>query len=101
MNSITPKELKQRLANGEKWQLVDVREGWERDAFNIGGLHIALQEIVTRIDEIETDIPVVFYCQKGIRSSLAIQRLMQKRDFINLFNLSGGMAAWNIQVLSS
>lgn len=96
-NSITPAELHQKLKDGQSWQLIDVREAWEHEAFNIGGLLIPLEEVVTRIDEIETGKPVVFYCEHGIRSALAIQRILQKRNFGNIYNLKGGMAAWKMQ----
>jgi len=97
MKSITSSELKQRLSDGEQWQLIDVREAWEHEAYNIGGLLIPLTEVVARMEEIRTDVPVVFYCQKGIRSTMAIQKIMQKRNFSNVYNLTGGMAAWKIQ----
>jgi len=35
----------------------------------------------------------VLYCEKGIRSSIAIQRL-EASGFNNLYNLAGGMKAW-------
>lgn len=96
-NSITPEALQQKLMDGEDWQLIDVRETWEHEAFNIGGLLIPLSEVVARIDEIKTGKPVVFYCQKGIRSALAIQKILQKQYFGNLYNLKGGMTAWQKQ----
>jgi molybdopterin/thiamine biosynthesis adenylyltransferase len=36
----------------EKYNLLDVREVWERDEFNIGGQHIPLAELVSRISEV-------------------------------------------------
>ncbi len=94
MQSISAKELKQKIASGEDIQLIDVRELWEHEAFNIGGALIPLNSLLENIDFIEKEKPVVFYCQKGIRSQLAIQRLLQKRSYTNLFNLAGGMSAW-------
>jgi rhodanese-related sulfurtransferase len=37
MADITVEELKERLSNGEKLNLIDVREQWEFDEFNMGG----------------------------------------------------------------
>ena len=39
---ITAAELKERLANGEKPFILDVREDWEYQEQNIGGLNIPL-----------------------------------------------------------
>ncbi len=56
-----------------------------------------LNEITQHIDKIVTDKPVIFYCRKGIRSQLAIQRLQEKFPFTNLVNLIGGTEAWRKQ----
>lgn len=81
------------MERGDDMVLVDVREAWEREAFNIGGMHISLGELAARYREIPTDKEVVVYCEKGIRSVIAIQRL-EGAGFANLINLSGGMKAW-------
>lgn len=93
MNQLTSQEIKTWIATGKDFALIDVREDWERDAFNIGGLHIPMGELMGRIHEIPTDKDVVLYCEKGIRTVIAIQRL-EASGFHNLFNLSGGMKAW-------
>jgi rhodanese-related sulfurtransferase len=50
-------------------------------------------EIPSRLSEIPRDKEVVLYCEKGIRSVIAIQRL-ETLGFTNLINLAGGMKAW-------
>ena len=75
-------------------QLIDVREVHEHNAFNIGGKLIPLSEVTKHIDEIEKEVPVIFYCRVGVRSQVAIQRLSSKYPFDNLVNLAGGMEAW-------
>lgn len=81
------------MEEGKPFELIDVREDWEHEAFNIGGKLIPLGTLMAATDKLPRDIPLVFYCEKGIRSVLAIQRLEQ-RGFTQLFNLSGGMSAW-------
>jgi adenylyltransferase/sulfurtransferase len=94
MESITPKELRDKIANKEDIVIIDVREPFEHEAFNIGGTLIPLNTVFENIALITKDKPVIFYCQKGIRSQIAIQRLQQKFNYTNLINLSGGMEAW-------
>jgi len=94
MLSIDAKTLKDKIINDETFLLIDVREPWEHEAFNIGGLLIPMNTIFKNIHLVPADKPVVFYCQKGIRSGLVIQRLQQKYHYHNLMNLSGGMDAW-------
>lgn len=94
MHSIDVKALCRRIANKEDILLIDVREPWEHEDFNIGGLLIPMNNIFKQLDKIPKDKPVIFYCQKGIRSGLVIQRLEQKYHYQNIMNLSGGMDEW-------
>ena len=97
MKSITTSELREKINSKEDLQLIDVREPYEHEEFNIGGELIPLNEITQHIDIIAIDKPVIFYCRKGIRSQLAIQRLQEKFPFTNLVNLIGGTEAWKKQ----
>lgn len=96
MKQITSGQLKEWLESGHDFQLIDVREGWEREAYNIGGLHMPMSELLAHTTEIPKHKDVVLYCEKGIRSVLIIQRL-ESSGFSNLINLSGGMSAWKAQ----
>lgn len=91
MKTITARELKNWKEEKKDHALLDVREGFEHEAYNIGGIHIPLGELNARRNEIPTDKPVIVYCEKGIRSVIAIQRLA---SFDNLINLEGGMRMW-------
>jgi adenylyltransferase/sulfurtransferase len=95
MQSIDPITLQQKINIGEQILLIDVREPWEHEVFNIGGLLIPMNTVFANLDQIPTDKPVVIYCQKGIRSGLVIQRLQQKFQYNNLLNLEGGMVGWS------
>lgn len=98
MQSITPSQLKQKLDNKEDIQLIDVREPFEHEEFNIGGELIPLGEIIQQSDKISKDKDVVFYCRKGTRSQFAIQRLLDKFPYTNLINLIGGTEAWKKEI---
>ncbi len=97
MQEISVNGLKRWMACGEAFTLVDVREEWEHSAFNIGGTIIPVGEIMQRRDEIPQNSSVVVYCEKGIRSQIAIQRL-EAFGYHRLYNLKGGMAAWKRQL---
>jgi rhodanese-related sulfurtransferase len=94
MNSITPLALKEKLDNNEAFVLIDVREEYEHNDFNIGGTLIPMNTVLEQMENIPKDKPVVLYCAKGIRSAMVIQRLEEKYGYTNLINLSGGMYAW-------
>ncbi len=96
MQQVTPQQLKNWTENKKDFVLIDIREGWERVAFNIGGTHIPMGDLMASLSEIPKDKDVVIYCEKGIRSVISIQRL-EGQGFNNLFNLNGGMSAWKYE----
>ena len=97
MNAITVQQLKNKMDAGEDFQLIDVREPEEHEAFNIGGQLLPLSSIVQNEAQVSRSKPVIVYCRKGIRSQIAIQRLQHKCPFTNLINLIGGTEAWKKQ----
>ena len=97
MNTILPKELKEKLDGGEALTLIDVREDNERAIGHIGGTLIPLGEIPQRFEEIPRDKPVVVYCRSGGRSGRAIE-FLEGQGFANLSNLVGGVLRWSDEV---
>ena len=93
MKKISPEELRDWINTDKTFLLVDVREIFEREAYHIGGVHIPMGEIMQRKSELPEEQDVVFYCEKGIRSMIAITRL-EMMGYKNLYNLTGGMTAW-------
>ncbi|HSI89926.1 MAG TPA: rhodanese-like domain-containing protein [Adhaeribacter sp.] len=96
MTDITASELKQRLANGEKPFIVDVREDWEYQEQNLGAKNIPLGALPERLDELEdhkTD-EVIVHCRSGARSASA-KAFLQQNGFTNVRNLIGGISAYN------
>lgn len=96
MQNITSEELKKRLDNNEKLNLVDVREPNENAEFNIGGVLVPLGQIRNfQVDELEDlkDQEVIVYCRSGNRSGQAAM-LLETMGFQDVKNLTGGMMAW-------
>ena len=94
MMVITAIELQKKILNNDGFLLIDVREEFEHEHFNIGGILMPMGTVLTNINNIPTDKEVILYCEKGIRSTIVIQRLQEKFGYTNLINLSGGMQAW-------
>ncbi len=55
--------------------LVDVREGYEFEDYNIGGTNIPLYELKERIESLPHNKKLIFCCHTGQRSKMAIQLL--------------------------
>lgn len=93
MKEITVEELKQKIENKEDFQLVDVRETFEYETSNLEGKNIPLGGVLIEADKIATDKPVVIMCRSGKRSAAAVMQLEQL-GLTNLYNLKGGILAW-------
>lgn len=93
--NISPAEIKQRLTNGERLNMIDVREDDEVAAGMIpGAKHIRLGELPDRHEEIERSDEIIMICRSGNRSSKACQYL-QSLGIPNLKNMTGGMMEWD------
>src|ERR1700744_5324237 len=93
MKEISVQELKEKIDNNEDFQLIDVREDFEYETSNIGGVLIPLGGILIEADKISKEKPVVIMCRSGKRSAAAIMQLEQL-GYTNLSNLKGGILAW-------
>lgn len=76
------------------FQLIDVRETYEYEADNLGGIHIPLGDLEKRIAEIIPGKMTIVHCQSGKRSAQAVEMLIEK-GFKDIYNLKGGINAWN------
>lgn len=93
---MTPETFRQRLDSGEPLRLLDIRTPYERDSFSLGGLHLPLDELLLRIDEIPADWKendVLVYCGTGLQSGIAA-RILGKRGFVHIDHLEGGIEAY-------
>lgn len=93
MKEITVEDLKRMRENQDDFQLIDVRETFEYETSNLGGENIPLAEVLSNVDSISKEKPVVVHCRSGKRSAQAI-KLLESKGYSNLSNLQGGLLAW-------
>ncbi|EDM37610.1 NADH oxidase/rhodanese-related sulfurtransferase [Pedobacter sp. BAL39] len=94
IKEITVQELKEKMDNKEEFQLIDVRETFEYETSNLNGENIPLGGVLIEADRISQDIPVIVQCRSGKRSAAAIMQLESALGYTNLYNLKGGILAW-------
>lgn len=96
--SITPKQLAERLENDEKFKFIDVREPQE---YSIARIHEAELLPLTKFNEwIETLDPeeeIVVMCHHGVRSA-NVCMFLARNGFAKVFNLEGGIDSWSLEV---
>ncbi len=92
---INVKQLKEKVENGDDFVLIDVREPYEHEEFNIEGELIPLGNFPGVIPELEDrkDKEIIVYCRSGRRSAMA-QHMLQQAGFETVRNLEGGVIAW-------
>ncbi|WP_227006340.1 rhodanese-like domain-containing protein [Rufibacter latericius] len=95
---ITPQQLKERLAQQEPLQLIDVREPQEWEICNLGGQLIPLADLPKQAVNLDKGKTTVLICHHGFRSAQALMFLQQRHGFTNLLNLKGGVHAWAEEV---
>lgn len=92
----TVADVQKRLAQGEQFHFIDVREDHEFCIDHAAGARHLGKGIIER--DIETMIPdkqapIVLYCGGGYRSALVADTL-QQMGYANVISMDGGIKAW-------
>lgn len=94
MDEITPQELKARLAGPQPPVRLDVRQDWETRLCRLpNAVHIPIEEIEFRTEELSPDDEIVVYCHQGVRSA-AVASYLRQLGFARVVNLAGGLESW-------
>ena len=93
MTLINVQELNERINEGVSLNLLDVREPFEHEEFNIGGILLPLGDI--RVGDIESiehlkNQEIICYCRSGNRSGQAAM-VLESLGLTNVVNVTGGM----------
>jgi rhodanese-related sulfurtransferase len=98
---VTTDDVAARLARGDHFELVDVREESELAAGRIKGARHLGKGVIER--DIERAIPdmdaeIVLYCGGGFRSALAVENLV-RMGYHNVKSMAGGWREWTSKSL--
>src|SRR6266705_1821298 len=94
MPDISPEDLKAQLGQKRPLVLLDVRDEWETRLCRLeNALHIPVEEIELRTDELNSDDEIVVYCHHGVRSA-AVADYLRRLGFAKAVNLAGGLDLW-------
>jgi glyoxylase-like metal-dependent hydrolase (beta-lactamase superfamily II) len=95
---LTAGELRDALGRDRPPVLIDVRDPGEVAAGGIdGAVHIPLAELLRRRHEVPTAVPVVVYCQSGVRSAVGAS-LLRSAGHADVSDLLGGFEAWRLSL---
>jgi len=94
-------ELDKLQKNGMSPTIIDVREEFELEISQIdGALHIPMNQVPNRLEELNPKIDYVIMCRTGVRSS-QICEFLSNQHFSSVTNLSGGINEWAKRIDSS
>jgi rhodanese-related sulfurtransferase len=95
VNIIRPINVQEKLDKNETVIILDVRQPmeYERDGHILGSRLMPLGTLMTRLDELPTDTPIICVCRSGARSHTACEQL-SSQGFSDVTNMGGGMTAW-------
>ena len=98
VQTLSVAELKTWRDEGKDFVLLDVREDGEVAHANIAEhTHIVMNLIPLRHNELPDDKPIVVYCHHGMRS-MQVALFLEHAGFSDVYNLSGGIEAWSVQI---
>jgi rhodanese-related sulfurtransferase len=95
---ITPAELKQRLDQGDKLLIVDVRESWEHQICALPGARlIPMNTIPANLAELQGMGEVILYCHHGMRS-MNVAGWLREQGIESARSLAGGIDRWSTDI---
>ena len=100
---LTPTEFRLRWPEGQRGAvtLLDVREPAEWQAAHVAdSVHIPMRTVSGRLDELDREQTFVVMCHSGVRS-LRVAEYLAASGYARVFNLSGGIDAWSLEIDSS
>ncbi|HEX8399471.1 MAG TPA: rhodanese-like domain-containing protein [Pyrinomonadaceae bacterium] len=96
--TITPRELEERIRRGEKFRLIDVREPLEHEMARIEAAELLpMSRAGDWVGELKPEEEIVFFCHHGGRSAQVCEYL-SRQGFENLYNLAGGIDLYSVEV---
>jgi len=94
VREIQPSQLAERLHDGEKLEIIDVREPYEWQIGHIPGARLVpLDRIVAEIPRLDKRRETILYCKVGVRSMYAARQLADA-GVSEVRNLAGGILRW-------
>jgi rhodanese-related sulfurtransferase len=89
MQSISANDFKENLS---ALSLLDIRTPRERADFDLGGIHIPLDDLLPRIIELNPTVLYTVICYNGTQSQIAC-RLLTSKGY-QAQNVTGGLEAY-------
>ena len=94
MELICPKEVHERLKSKNDLVILDIREGYELEICGIDAVHIPMEEVQFRLDEIPSDKELIIMCRSGKRAMALANLLETDFEYTDVYVMDGGILQW-------
>ena len=97
INSITADQTREYIKTHKEgsFTILDVRQPNEYEQEHLPGARlIPLPDLADSLKQLDPEKPLIIYCAKGGRSQVAC-KLLSGQGFKLVYNLAGGISAWN------
>jgi adenylyltransferase/sulfurtransferase len=99
-STITPKQLKEWIDDGENIELIDVREVNEYEIVSIPGARLIPKNeflMGTALEGLPQDKKIVLHCKTGVRSA-EVLAVLKSAGFADAVHVGGGVIGWVNQI---
>ena len=91
---ITALELQQWKESDTSFHVLDVRENFEFELGNIGGIHIPMSEVPEKWFPDRSNGKTVLVCRSGKRAEAVANMLEKDYQAKEMYVLKGGLMSW-------
>ena len=99
-STITPKQLKEWIDDGENIDIIDVREPNEYEIVSIPGARLIPKNeflMGTALEALPQDKKIVLHCKTGVRSA-EVLAVLKSAGFADAVHVGGGVIGWVNQI---
>jgi len=101
MKEISVQELAKALKDDKSVTIIDVRDNYEYEVGSIGCLNIPMNELESKINELDITKETYIICKSGDRASAVANFLETNYHFQNIGYIIGGMQAYANEIDNS
>jgi adenylyltransferase/sulfurtransferase len=94
MQKLKKEDFQKILATKQDVEIIDVREAYEYEDFNIGGKNIPLNDVMHSLNNIDTSKPIIFCCNSGRKSAAIAHTFSKKTGIKNVFTVEVGVTSF-------
>ncbi|MEQ8909726.1 MAG: rhodanese-like domain-containing protein [Vicingaceae bacterium] len=98
--NLEAKAFQEKLQKNQNARLIDVREAYEYEDFNIGGTNIPMSEVLSRTEEFANCQEILICCASGKRSAVVAHHLARRLPQTKIYSLTGGLTAFQTEEAS-